>query len=72
MDEDNIYTAPNESIVPKCPAIGMPGGDDPIEGEASVDQINVEMPLINLNRFIFRMSNNSKIITRFDVTNMQR
>ena len=47
MEEENIPTAPKTLIVPKYPAIGLPGGDDdPIEGEISLAQINVETPLI--------------------------
>ena len=39
-----------------------------IEGEVSVEQVNVEMPLIHENKFLFRMRPGSKILSRFDIS----
>ena len=44
MDEENQKIAPANSILPKNTDIVQPGGDDPVDGEASVEQVNIETP----------------------------
>ena len=71
MNEENQKIAPANSILPKNNDIVQPGGDDPVEGEASVDQVNIETPRINQTKYLFRMIPNSKNLIRFDVTSMK-
>ena len=71
MDEENQKAAPANSILPKPDDIGQPARDDPVEGEVSVEQINIETPAINENKYLFRMIPNSKTLIRFDVSSMK-